>query len=170
MDRMRVYEYLVKSRGRVLDWVRPLGAEAYGRAFSVGRGTIGRTLTHMLGSEWYYVMRMTGQAVPAYEAWPIREEEPLGFEALEAEWGRQAERTREAIRGVRDWDAGIEYRIVNDAGRAEMIRASASDIFTQLTFHEIHHRAQVMNNLRQCGVAAEDIDYNTMMYERRAVE
>jgi uncharacterized damage-inducible protein DinB len=46
--------------------------------------------------------------------------------------------------------------------------AGAADIFTQLVLHEVHHRAQAMNMLRQLGIAAEDIDYNTLMYRRRA--
>jgi uncharacterized damage-inducible protein DinB len=33
--------------------------------------------------------------------------------------------------------------------------------------HEVHHRAQAMNILRQLGVKLADIDYNAMMYTRR---
>lgn len=167
MDPSRIYDYLVLSRGRVLDRVRPLTAEQYAREFPIGRGTLARTLTHILGSEWYYVERMRGHDVPPYERWAIREENPLAFGALEAAWTEQAARTRAAIGAVRDWNAPIGYRITNDEGRPEDIRASAADIFTQLAFHEVHHRAQAMNMLRHLGIPAKDIDFNALMYTRR---
>lgn len=167
MEPLRVYNYLVLARRRVLDWARPLPAEQYVREFAIGRGSLARTLTHILGSEWYYVRRMEGQPVPPYDQWEIREEQAPAFGALEAEWTRQAARTTAAIEAVRDWDAPIEYRITNDDGRPEIITTSAADIFTQLAFHEIHHRAQAMNILRHLGVTAEDIDYNALMYTRR---
>jgi uncharacterized damage-inducible protein DinB len=169
MEPLRIYEYLGLARRRVFDWVRPLSAEQYAREFAIGRGTLGRTLTHILGSEWYYVERMRGRDVPPYERWAIREEEPLGLAALEAAWGEQVGRTRAAVGAVRDWSAEFEYRIVNDDGRPEIVTASAADIFTQLVLHEVHHRAQAMNMLRQLGVKVGevDIDFNAMMYKRR---
>lgn len=170
MEPLRIYDYLSLSRQRILDWARPLSAEQYAREFAIGRGTLGRTLTHILGSEWYYVERMQGRDVPPYERWPIREEEPLSLAALEAAWSEQAGRTRAAVGAVRDWKAAIEYRIINDDGRPEIVTASAADIFTQLVLHEVHHRAQAINMLRQLGVKVGDvdIDFNAMMYKRRA--
>jgi uncharacterized damage-inducible protein DinB len=166
MNPTKTYDYLTRARARLFDWVRPLTPEQYSRAFPVGRGTIGRTLTHILGSEWYYVERMLGRPVPAYERWPIREEEPPAFPALEAAWAEQTVRTRAALSTL--GEQTIEYQITNDEGRREIITASPADIATQLILHEVHHRAQVMNNLRQFGIAAEDLDYNTLMYGRRA--
>jgi uncharacterized damage-inducible protein DinB len=167
MEPLRIYEYLTLARKRILDGVRSLSPEQYERPFTIGRGTLARTLTHIMASEWYYVERMGGRAVPPYEQWPIREEEAPAFPALEAAWAKQAERTRAAVAAVRDWEAPIGYRITNDEGRPEIMSPSAADIFTQLAFHEVHHRAQVMNILRQLGITAEDLDFNTLMYPRR---
>ena len=169
MEALKIYEYLTRSRRQILDWVRPLGAEAYAREFAIGRGTLARTLTHIMSSEWYYVRRMQQQAVPEYAQWPICEENAPPLAALELAWAEQAERTRAAIREVRDWHAAIEYQITNDDGRREVVTASAADIFTQLALHEVHHRAQALNMLRQLGVAVDDIDFNAMMYQRRPV-
>lgn len=173
LEPVRIYDYLALARRRVFDWVRPLSAEQYGREFAMGRGGLGRTLTHILISEWYYVQRMLGRDVPPYERWPMQDEKPPPFAELEKAWVEQAAATRAALGAVRDWGAGIEYRITNDDGRPELITASAADIFTQLALHEVHHRAQVMNMLRQLGVAgvgAVDIDFNAMMYTRRPAE
>ena len=168
VEPLRAYDYLTRARRRVLDWARPLSAEQYGRQFPIGLGTLGRTLTHILICEWYYVERMLRHEVPPYEQWPMQDEKPPPFPALERAWTEQGERTRAAIAAVRDWNGPIEYRNTSDDGRPEIITASAADIFTQLVLHEVHHRAQVLNMLRQMEVRLEDIDFNAFMYTRRA--
>jgi uncharacterized damage-inducible protein DinB len=118
-------------------------------------------------SEWYYVQRIRGGDVPPYEQWPIQEEHPPPFATLEAAWTKQADDTRVALGAVRDWTTDIEYRVTDDDGRAQIVTASAADLFTQLILHEVHHRAQVLNMLRQLGVAAKDLDFNSF-FKRRA--
>ena len=49
------------------------------------------------------------------------------------------------------------------------IRTTAGGIAGQLMFHEVHHRAQVMAMLRQVGVAAENLDYSVLQFERTPV-
>jgi uncharacterized damage-inducible protein DinB len=167
VEPLRTYDYLVLARRRVFDWVRSLDAEQYARELPMWHRTLGRTLTHIMSSEWYYVQRIQGRDLPPYEQWPIREEEPPPFAALEAAWAEQARRTRAALSAVRDWSADLEYRVTGDDGRPAIVTASAADIFTQLVLHEVHHRAQVMNMLRHLGVGTEDVDFNAMMYRRR---
>ena len=167
MDPLKAYDYLALARRRIFDWVRPLSAEQYTRRFPIGLGTLARTLTHIMTSEWYYVERMQEHDVPPYAQWPIQDETPPPFAVLEATWTEQAGRTRAALSGIRSWSTEVEYQITNDDGKPEIITASRTDIFTQLVLHEVHHRAQAMSMLRQLGVAAEDIDYNTLMYRRR---
>jgi uncharacterized damage-inducible protein DinB len=169
MEPIKTYEYLVLSRQRVLDWTRPLGAGAYTRVFPIGRGSLAGTLTHIMTSEWYYVARMQQHAVPPYEQWPIQEEKPPPFAALEGVWAEQAAHTRAALRAVRDWNAPLEYEVTQDDGLRVVVTASAADIATQLILHEVHHRAQAMNMLRHLGVTIDDIDFNTLMYKRRPV-
>ena len=167
MNPLATYDYLALARRRILDQARPLGAGAYEREFPIGPGTLGRTLTHVMVSEWYYVQRLGRRDVPPYEAWPIRWEDPPPFAALEQAWARQAADTRAALGAVRDWSERIEYRVTADDGRALIASTTADGIFTQLVLHEVHHRAQAMNMLRHLGVPAEDLDFNALMYERR---
>jgi uncharacterized damage-inducible protein DinB len=56
-------------------------------------------------------------------------------------------------------------------GRAALSKhgRAASHLFTQLILHEVHHRAQVMNILRELGAGVGDLDFIAMMFERRAV-
>ena len=167
MEQLKTYDYLTLARQRILEWVRPLSAEQHAREFPIGRGTLGRTLTHIMISEWYYVQRILGRDVPPYEQWPIQDENPPPFASLEAAWMEQADHTRAALSAVRDWSVDLEYHVTGDDGRSEIVTASAADLFTQLVLHEVHHRAQAMNMLRHLGVAAEDLDFNTFMFMRR---
>lgn len=167
MEPFKKYDYLTRARQRVFDWARPLNAEQYTRAFPMGRGSLGGTLTHIMISEWYYVERMEGRSVPPYEQWPIQDEKPPPFTVLEAAWIEQAARTRAALCGVRDWSAELEYEVTEDDGRRVIVTASAADIVTQLVLHEVHHRAQAMNMLRHLGTTIDDIDFNALMYKRR---
>ena len=165
---LRVYEYLMRSREKILEKIRALSAEEYSREFAIGLGSLSRTLAHMISSEWYYIQRLQGGEVPAYETWPIRPENPPSFAVLENAWRTQAQQTRGALQHVSDWHRAIEYRVTDDAGQAKIVTASAADLFTQLALHEVHHRAQALNMLRQLGIViTEDLDFNSMMYARR---
>lgn len=169
MNALRTYDYLTLARARVFGWARPLTPEQYGREFPIGPGTLGKVLTHTMISEWYYIERLLGREVPPYAAWPIRDETPPAFPDLVSIWTEQAKATRAALAGVRDWDAPVRYRVTDDSGRLMEVRASAGDLFTQLALHEVHHRAQAMNILRQLGAKVEEIDFNSMMYDRKEV-
>jgi uncharacterized damage-inducible protein DinB len=169
MDPHKTYEYLILARQRVFDWVRPLSAAQYTQDFQIGPGSLAKTLTHMLISEWYYILRITESVVPPQSDWPIRDENPPAFADLEAAWKNQAERTRAAITAVRDWATELSYEVTDDSGKRLRIGASRADVFTQLILHEVHHRAQVMNMLKRLGVAAEDLDFNALMYKRQPI-
>ncbi len=168
MAPLKTYDYLTLARQRILERVRSLSVEQYAHKFPIGHETLGRTLTHIMISEWYYVQRIRGRDVPPYEQWPIQQENPPPFGALEAAWIEQADHTRAALGAVRDWTADLEDRVTGDDNRVEIVTASAADIFTQLVLHEVHHRAQVMNMFRHLGVAAEDLDFNAFFKRREA--
>lgn len=168
MEPLRVYGYLEKTRGKVFGAVRALGPGAWEREFAIGPGTIGRTLTHVMISEWYYIQRMLEREVPAYAAWPIRDEEPPALEELERLWSAQAAETRRALGVVRDWDAAHEYAVTQDDGKRMIVRSSPGEQFVQLVLHEVHHRAQVLNMLRQLGSSPlGDLDFNWQTFVRR---
>jgi uncharacterized damage-inducible protein DinB len=168
MEPLKVYDYLTAARQRVFEEVRPLSAEQYAREHPIGLGTVGRTLTHVMISEWYYVQRISARDVPPYEQWPIKQEAPPPFPTLEATWTEQVSDTRAALAAVSAWTTDLEYGVTGDDGRAEIVTASASDLFTQLVLHEVHHRAQVMSMLRHLGAAVQDLDFNGFFPRREA--
>jgi len=173
MNPLKTYDYLVLARQKILDWSRPLSVEQHAVVFPIGLGTLARTLTHIMICEWFYIQRMQGLAVPPYKDWPIQDETPPRLEEIEKWWHEQEPRTRAAIDAVEragEWSTVITYMTQRDDGRRVEISATKGDIFTQLVLHEVHHRAQVMNILRQLGVKLDDIDYNAMMYTRRELD
>ena len=171
MDALRVYDYLLATRERLFDAVRPLPAEAYLRSFPFGLTTLGSTLTHLYTAEWYYFERMASRHVPAYETWPIHDERPPAFAVLEAAWREQGTRVREVVAGERDWARPIGWLgFPDDRGRRFHIKATVGDCFTQLILHEAHHRAQAMVMLRELGRPLEDIDFNAIAFERTLAE
>ncbi len=169
MNPLKTYDYLTKSRERVFDAVRPLAPEQYLHRFSIGVNTIGRTLTHIMISEWYYIERLEGRTVPHYNEWPIKDETPPAFDVVEKTWREQAKQVRTAIANERDWNRKITWLSFPDDTRGNKrfhITCTAGELLTQLAFHEIHHRAQIMAMLREFGKPLEDLDYNSMMFER----
>jgi len=170
MNPLKTYDYLALARQRVFDWVRPLSPEQYLREFPIGYGTIGRTLTHIYVCEFAYVERIRGRSLPPYQEWPIQDEIPPPFATLEAAWQKQAQTTRETLAAVKDWNQQIEYRVTPDlanVARPVIVTTTPGDIAMQMVVHEVHHRAQAMTMLRQLGIAAQDLDYNTFMNKRR---
>jgi uncharacterized damage-inducible protein DinB len=170
MNPLKTYDYLTKARAKLFDGVRPLSPEQYRREFPIGLGSLARTLTHIMICEHAYVERICGRALPPYDQWPIQDEHPPPFEDLESAWREQSRTTRDALAAVRDWSQEIEYLVspeIANVPRPMFVTATYGDIATQIALHEVHHRAQAMFMLRQLGVTLQDLDYNTLMYQRR---
>jgi uncharacterized damage-inducible protein DinB len=161
-----IYEYLVKARAKLLDWVRPLTMEQYTKEFPFGKKTIRDTIVEIPHAEWLYGMRLAGESVPARDEQPFVKYYQTDFTPLESAWRELADRTGRLLREERDWARPVEY-IIRPLNRpAVQIRATAGGIAAQMICHEVHHRAQVMAMLRQFGVAAENLDYTAFMVTR----
>jgi uncharacterized damage-inducible protein DinB len=158
MDPLRIYDYLITTRERVFDAVRPLPPEQHQRRFDIGLKTIASTLTHLM--------------VPPYDQWPIKYEAPPPFAVIEKTWRDQSKRIRGVVAAERDWNRKITWLSFPDDTRGNKrfhITCTAGDLFTQLALHEVHHRAQIMAMLRELGpptMPLEDLDYNALMFER----
>jgi len=163
------YGYLVVARRKLLDWVRTLTLEQYTREFPFGKKTVRDTLVEIPFAEWNYGTRLVGESLP-----PSRDQHPFGrfyttdFAALEPAWEELADRTRRIFRDEKDWSRMLEWRTTT-TGTPAMVRTTAAGVAIQMMTHEIHHRAQVMAMLRQLGIAAQNLDYSILIFERRPV-
>lgn len=183
MNPVKIYDYLTKTREKIFDGVRSLSPQQYNREHTIGLKTLGTTLTHMMIVEWAYIERMQNRTLPPYDQWPIQDEKPPAFAIIEKTWREQAKNTRVVIERLWNnnctgWNTEFEYisqsRPANSDPNAKLVRTqvivSPADLFTQLTLHETHHRAQVMMMLRECGVTVQDIDFGYTMFKRTVLD
>jgi uncharacterized damage-inducible protein DinB len=161
-----LFDYLTTARQRVLDWVRPLTGEQYARQFPYGLKTIHATLVHVAGAEWNYGNRLRGRQV-AFSDNPFSVERIKTFPELETGWNGLSADTRALLGEITDWDAPLEYRWAPPNVPAVRYRTTRHGVATQLFFHEVHHRSQVMSMLRQLGVAAQNLDYSVLTFDRQ---
>jgi len=168
MDYAHFFDYQVRARGKLLDWVGGQPSEVYTRKFPLGLGSIQATLLHTASAEWAYVRRLSGRDVSPGES-PFTVERQPEFEPFVEAWTQQVPVTREALVNLGDPKRSVEFTS-RMGPKAMRVRATAGGIAGQLLFHEVHHRAQVMAMLRQAGVAAENLDYSVLVWERTPVE
>ncbi len=164
IDLAEYFDYLCKARDRLLGWVRDQPAEAYARSFPIGLGSIRATLVHIADAQRGYTMRLEGSEFSPADN-PFSIDKLLELEPLISAWSGFNPRTRLALANLGDGARVIEYasRVLAPGKR---LRGTAGGLAAQLFFHEVHHRAQVMAMLRQVGVAAQDLDYNNLMFDR----
>jgi uncharacterized damage-inducible protein DinB len=173
LDPLKMYDYLVIARAKVLGAARTLTPGQYAQAFPIGLGSLARTLTHVMGSEWYYVQRMLDREIPPYDQWEIKDENPPPFAVIDERWIKQADETRAAILAItraNAWDNPQEYTYTNDDRVRMVSTATPAGQFIQLFQHEVHHRAQAINMLKHLGHTLGDVDFNSLMFTRRPVE
>jgi uncharacterized damage-inducible protein DinB len=159
-----LFDYLVLARGRLLEWVRAQPGAVYTRSFPFGMGSIRATLVHIAAAQWGYTRRLTGKDYQPSDN-PFTADRYPEFEPFVSAWDGLTPATRAALAGFGDPGRRIEY-VSRGFDPPMRIRATAGGIASQLLFHEVHHRAQVMAMLRQVWVKAENLDYGILMFER----
>jgi uncharacterized damage-inducible protein DinB len=159
------YDYLTKVRGMLFEWIRQLGVDQYAREFPYGLKTIHATLTHTAGSEWTNARRIQGASPTAADS-PFAGNRTRTFAEVASAWTAQAPETRAALAAVSNWTDPVEFRLTLPNQPVVRIRTTKGGVASQLLFHEIHHRAQIMSMLRQHGIAAQNLDFSATMYHR----
>lgn len=150
-----------RSNEELLTAAADLDGAALDQAFEMGRGTLRRTLLHILVGEEVWLERMRGNVEHAWrdDLAPIAISElRTGFERCAVERGR-------FIDGLNPTDLSRRQRYRDSRG--SLFEASLGDMLLQAANHSIHHRAQAANMLRRLGVVAADMDY--MMHVRKPV-
>lgn len=164
-----LHEYLLKARAKLLDWVRPLTPAQYTQEFPFGLKTLRSTMVEIASGEWVYTRRLRGERIPPVAERPLSRFRETDFAPLERAWQEEVEATRRTLGEIADWSRPVEYTVAAPGQPTVRISTTAAGIATQMFFHEVHHRAQAMAMLRQLGVAAQNLDYSILAFQRSEV-
>jgi uncharacterized damage-inducible protein DinB len=127
--------------------------------FSMGMGTLRRTLLHVAVAEEVWLERWRGQIEQGWGDESVRN--PLS--ALRERMNRVAEAREAFVHGLSDAALG-RTQTYRDS-RGGLFQATLAQMLIQGLTHSIHHRAQAANMLRQLGADCPDMDF--MMHVRR---
>ncbi len=133
--------------------------EQLDREFDIGRGSLRRTLLHILAGETVWVRRWQGDCETP---WP-NEEEQVAPETIGARFA-EAIRSRSLLLSTVDPEK-LNRPIVYRDSKGSLFSASLGDMMLQMCLHSTHHRSQAVNMLRRLGATAPELDY--MMWVRR---
>ncbi|MFO0942469.1 MAG: DinB family protein [Pirellulales bacterium] len=128
-----------------------LSTEQMQHDFSMGVGSIHKTLAHLRDAEkwWLGNWNEASEVFPKYSS-----DESLA--GLRSSWQEIAERRNSFIANLDE--ASANRVVLANPGRIK-ITVRVIDSIVQLCCHGTHHRAQIVNMLRQSGVTAPGIDY-----------
>lgn len=156
------FKYSDWANGFILRAAGTLADDQLDRPFAMGRGSLRMELLHVWAGEHVWLQRWQGRAETP---WP-NEEEHVAISGI-TERLATAWRERDAFLATladRDLSRVITYR----DSKGSLFSAMLADMMTQMIVHSTHHRAQIVNMLRNVGVTpAPDLDY--MYWVRKPV-
>jgi uncharacterized damage-inducible protein DinB len=144
----------------LLDLAAPLDAAALDRDFGIGLGTIRKTVLHIADAERWWLSNWT-VGPTAFDKAPAST--PIAD--LRSQWPQIiADRNR----FIDSLDDSSAQRVVTAWVGPMSVRVPVIESLLQLCGHGTHHRAQLINMLRQNGVTARASDYSIWLRESTA--
>ena len=146
------FQYNDWATQTLYDLTQGLSTEQLHRDFSMGLGSIAKTLSHLIDAEQW---------------WQSNWDEPRPWSesptdrSLEDIWSTWEETRQKRGQHLRSIDSRESERIVFVADTGPAMGFRVLDSLLQLCCHGTHHRAQWVNMLRHCGVTTPSIDYIT---------
>ena len=144
---------------RLLAAAEGLSDDKLDRPFDIGRGSLRRTMLHIVVTEEVWTERWKGHAETP---WPDEEERAdmaTMRERLKRTWEK-----RDAFLATVGNDK-LSRDVVYRDSLGTLYQAPLGDMMLQLCIHSTHHRAQVVNMLRRLGNEPPELDY--MYWKRR---
>ena len=157
----RLYEHRTWVNHLLLDAAEKLNEEQLRRTFSIGQGTVWRSLMHLYAAEYVWLDALLGNPnatlpgdvpgeLPGSQtgegALTTLAELRKQWQELEGRWSRYlAELTEE------DLEHPVA-KISTSSGRGRRLTTTRADVLLHLALHAQYTTAQVVNMLRQLGV------------------
>lgn len=129
------------------------------KVFDVGRGTLRKTLLHILAGETVWLQRWQGRVdVP----WPD-EDARVSPSEMQRQFHSCARARDDFLATMVPGSLTAQIRYRDSLGGT--FSASLADMMIQMCVHSTHHRAQAVNILRRLGADPPELDY--MMWVRK---
>jgi uncharacterized damage-inducible protein DinB len=153
------FRYSDWANDQLLQAAAFLPQEHLDREFDIGRGSLRRTLLHILAGEDVWLKRWKDQCETP---WPDETERtaPVVIQDRFAEVYRERDRFLDGLQ-ARHFGRPIVYR----DSKGSLFSAPLADMIVQGILHSAHHRSQAVNILRRLGYDSPELDY--MMWVRR---
>jgi len=144
-DLRLLLEYHYWARDRVLDAVRVLSPDQYGRPVENSFASIHATLVHVYAAEWIWYSRWVGESPKALVSAETYPDVP----SLEQAWRELESKVRAYLESL--GEVGLtreyDYRLLN--GQAS--RSVFWHMLQHVVNHATYHRGQITTMLRQVG-------------------
>jgi uncharacterized damage-inducible protein DinB len=137
----------------VLEAAKELSDESLDASFSMGPGTLRKTLLHIWAGEATWLNRGKGEAEAP---WPS-ESEPVPVLEI-ARWMNDVKRDRDSFMDGLENSALTNVQQYRDS-KGERFEATLGDMLLQGCIHSTHHRAQAVNMLRNVDAGLVELDY-----------
>lgn len=156
----RLHEHRAWVNANLLASVRDLSEEQLQRPFAIGQGSIWKSLTHLYAAEYVWLQALLGEEAAVLPGdLPDRlpgnqmgEGKISGLDELTQDWSTLNQRWTEYLNGLSasSLDEIVMKKSINLGVR---FGASRADVLIHVCTHAHYTVAQVVNMLRQTGVA-----------------
>jgi len=147
----RQFEYGDWAIHKLLNIAATLDDAALDRNFDIGQGSIRKILLHMFDVERWWNSNWTQGPSPFPHS-----ASALSIAELRAQWSELSSLRNPYLAQLDEHSAATVLEISFAAGPA--VRLATADTVCQICVHGIHHRAQVVNLLRQVDAPSGNID------------
>ncbi|MGE3181248.1 MAG: DinB family protein [Phycisphaerae bacterium] len=149
--------YSDRANAYLLEAALPLSDDQLDLGFEMGRGSLRRTLIHILAGEAVWLRRMQGDV------------ETPWLDESRLQSVREITNELQTVAGARTTflqrctDADFERQMSYRDSRGGLFHTTLQEMLTQMCVHSIHHRAQAVNMLRRLGAKPPEVDYMVMV-------
>ncbi len=157
----RLHEHRMWANGLLVDAARTLSDEHLRRSFSIGQGSVWKTLTHLHAAEYVWLEALLGNEQPLLRGdapgkLPGNQEgrQPIAsLDELASMWTDLDDRWNEYVANLAATSLDdIVYKFKTSSGIGERHGTRRADVLLHVCTHAQYTAAQLVNMLRQLGL------------------
>ena len=145
---------------RLLESVQPLSEEQRRQEFSIGQGSIWKTLLHLYAAEYVWLEALLGDMAPVLPGdlpgeLPGNQRGEGGIQSLEElreKWTQQEQRWIAYLQELSEAELEeVVCKVSTSSGKGQVHQTRRSDVLMHVCLHAQYTTAQLINMLRQAG-------------------